>query len=120
MAEQSEAKHNDYYANMVNFGTTMWDMMLRFGQVMDRGEGELFEPRVSVTLPWLQIKAMTVYLQLNLFAYEQTHGKINVPRHLLPSFTPDPETTDPNVRAHAEILQSKVEQIIANMDALVS
>ena len=118
MAEQPEVRYADYYANMVNFGTTLWDMILRFGQVMDRGEGEAFEPRVSVTLPWLQIKAMSIYLQLNLFAYEQQYGKINVPRHLLPSFTPGPETTDPNIRAHAEILQQKVEQIIANMDAL--
>lgn len=118
MAERPEATHNDVYANMVNFGTTVWDIILMFGQVINRGDGEAFEPRVTVTMPWLQMKVMSVYLQLNLFAYEAMHGKINIPGHLLPSFTPGPEVTDPDVRAHAEILQRKVEQIIANLDAL--
>ena len=64
MAEQPLSQTPpDVYANIVNFGTTVWDLRLNFGQMIKREEQEQFESRVSVTLPWLQAKIMSVYLQ---------------------------------------------------------
>lgn len=120
MAEEPASQAlTDFYANIVNFGATAWDVRLLFGQVIKRGEQEEFEPRVAVTIPWLQAKVMSAYLQLNIFAYEKMSGKIDVPPNLLPSLPqPSPEITDPNFKAMTELLQKKLEQILATMSDL--
>ncbi len=125
MSEESNAqplsstRNVDVYANLVNFGTTVWDLRLTFGQMIKRDEQEQFEPRVSVTLPWLQAKAMSIYLQMNIFAYEKQYGKINLPPQFLPSLpASDQEITDPNIKAHIEALQKKLEQILETMSDL--
>jgi hypothetical protein len=122
MAEESHAqefpntKNADVYANLVNFGTTVWDLRLTFGQMIKLEDREQFEPRVSVTLPWLQAKAMSIYLQMNIFAYEKQYGKIDMPPQFLPSIAAsDQEITDPTVKAHIEALQKKLKQILATM-----
>ena len=119
--ELPNAKNDDVYANIVNFGTTVWDLRLTFGQMVKREEREQFEQRVSVTLPWLQAKVMSIYLQMNIFAYEKQYGKINIPSQFLPSIpAPDQEITDPNVKAQIENLQKKLEQILATMSDIDS
>jgi len=123
MAEESTsqqalgAKPAEVYANIANFGTTFWDLTLTFGQMVKRGEQEEFESRVSVTLPWMQAKALSIYLQLNIFAYEKQYGKINLPPQFLP-FLPEPETSDSNLRTQWETLQKKLKQILATMSDL--
>ena len=109
-------KNAEVYANMANFGTTFWDFTFNFGQMVKRGEQEEFEHRVSVTLPWVQAKALSVYLQLNLFAHERQYGKIDVPPQFLPFLPPpDPETSNADLRAYREVLQKKLEQILATI-----
>jgi hypothetical protein len=109
----------DFYANMVNFGNTIWDIRMIFGQMIQRGGEEVFDPKLAVTLPWLQAKAMSVYLQLNIFFHEKTNGKIEIPSHLLPSpVEPSEEITDPNIRASYELVRKKLAQILATMEDL--
>ena len=85
MGEQSNLQGTpDFYANMVNFGTTIQDFHMLFCQMIKTGE-EVFEPKIAVTLPWLQVKAISVYLQLNIFFYKSTNEKIDIPSYLLPS-----------------------------------
>ncbi len=120
MAEQPLSQTPpDVYANIVNFGTTVWDLRLNFGQMIKREEQEQFESRVSVTLPWLQAKIMSVYLQMNIFDYEKQYGKINIPPQVLPSIPPPgQEITDPDIKAYIQALQKKLEQILAIMSDL--
>jgi hypothetical protein len=112
MAEES----NDLYANLVRFSTTAWDIRLSFGQMINRGEQEEFEPKITITLPWLQAKIMAVYLQLNLFFHEKTYGKIEMPPNLLPSLPePGSEVSDEE-RNNIEHIQRKLQQILATLD----
>src|SRR5262249_3074754 len=109
----------DLYANIVNFGTTAWDIRFVFGQMINREGKEEFEPRIAITLPWLQAKVMSVYLQMNIFAHEKANGKIDIPSNLLPSISqPSEEITDPNVRAGLEVFRKKLEQILATISDL--
>ena len=109
----------EFYANVVNFGGTAFDIRLVFGQIIKREEQEEFEPRVAITLPWLQAKALSIYLQLNLFAYEKVNGKIDIPSHLLPSIQPpSPDMTDPASKEVAENLYKKLQQILATLSDL--
>jgi hypothetical protein len=120
MSEQPQASTFPHvYANMANFGTTFWDFTCHFGQMVKRGEQEEFAPKVSVTLPWVQAKALSVFLQLNIFAYEKQYGKIDLPPQFLPFLPPpDPETSNAIVQAQWEELQKKLGQILATMEDL--
>jgi Protein of unknown function (DUF3467) len=102
------------YANMTNFGSTFWDFTLHFAQIFKRGDQEELDQKVSVTLPWIQAKALSIYLQLNLFMYEKAYGKIDVPSQFLPPS--DCKTTGAGLSAEDwEVIQKKLEQILATM-----
>ena len=118
MAEQSDLPAiPDYYANMIQFATTAWDFRMLFGQMIKRGDSEIFEQKVAITLPWLQVKTMIVYLQMNLFIHERANGKVNVPSGFLPLPIPSSEE-GPNVIEGIEMLRKKLTQVLATLDDL--
>ena len=107
----------DFYANMVNFGITIWDLRMLFGQMIRQGEEEIFNQKAAITIPWTQAKAMSIYLQMNIFIHEKTNGRIDVPAHLLPS-PAVPSGEDPTITAAHEIFRKKLAQILAIMEDL--
>jgi hypothetical protein len=102
------------YANNVQLELSVWDLKFIFGELQQHTGQEVVEQHTSITLPWAQVKLLSLYIQLNLIFHEKTNGRISIPRHLLPAFTvPDEETTDPNVRELAELYCQKVQEFLA-------
>jgi hypothetical protein len=102
------------YANNVAFETTVWDLKLIFGEYSDQDKG--VEWHTSMTIPWAQAKVMQYYLQINLEAYEQQHGKIKVPSPMLPPEPPPPpDPNDPATKAFYEIVRRHREKFIENL-----
>ena len=105
------------YANNVHFELSVWDLKLIFGELHQHEGKEVVEQRLSVTLPWLQAKILSLFLQLHLAFYEAWQGKINVPPHMRPQLpSPDQETpNDPSARAVTEAVRKKMEQLLADL-----
>jgi len=105
------------YANNVHFELSIWDLKLNFGELQQHEGKEIIEQRLSVTLPWLQVKIMSLFLQLHVAFYEAWQGKINVPPNFLPQRpSPDQETpSDPSVRAISDAIRKKIEQLLADL-----
>jgi hypothetical protein len=117
--EKPEAKHffddlTTDYANNVAFETTVWDLKLIFGEYSDQDKG--VEWHTSVTIPWAQAKLMQYYLQINLEVYEQQHGKIGVPRTMLPPEAPLPsDPDDPVAKAFYDLAQRHRAKFMENL-----
>ena len=79
----------DVYANNIQFEWSIWDLKLLLG-VLDQTGGKLtIDQHTAVHLPWMQVKLMIYYLQINLHVYEAQNGKLKLPPDLLPP-VPDP------------------------------
>jgi hypothetical protein len=67
-------------------------------------------------MPWLQVKLLSLFLQLNLILHEKVNGKIIVPPHLLPLIQPPSDAvTDPQQKAISEAIFNKFTQWLAEM-----
>jgi hypothetical protein len=100
------------YANNVQFESSVWDLKLLFGQLqLPPGEPGFVQHHTAMTLPWLQIKILSLYLQLNLLIHEALNGKIVIPQSVMPQIQPPGEDlADPHARAVAEAVFSKFQQ----------
>jgi hypothetical protein len=103
------------YATNVQLELSVWDLKLIFGELDQHDGQEVIEQRISIRVPWIQAKLLSLFLQLNLAFHESTNGKITIPPYLLPQFPlPGTETTDPQVRALTELYHKKLEQFLAD------
>lgn len=103
------------YANNVGIEVSVWDLKLLFGQLQQPpGQLGFVENHTAITIPWLQVKILSLYLQLNLILHEAWNGKIAVPQSIMPHIQPPGEdVTDPQARAVAEAIFSKFRQWLA-------
>ena len=77
------------YANNVQFEPSVWDLKLIFGQLDQRPGKAIVDYHTAITIPWIQAKILSYYLQLNIAAYEHTNGRISVPASVIPRI-PEP------------------------------
>src|SRR5882724_6093981 len=100
------------YANNVNLEVSVWDLKLLFGELQQPlGESGFVEHHTAITIPWLQVKILSLYLQLNLLLHEAINGKINVPLNVMPPIQPpDEDVTDSHERAVTEAIFNKFQQ----------
>ena len=105
------------YANNVQCELSIWDLKLIFGELQQEQGKEVINQRLAVTIPWLQAKILSLFLQLHVAFYEAWQGKINIPPQFRPqSPPPDQEvSTDPAARAIAEAVRKKIEQLLADL-----
>jgi hypothetical protein len=105
------------YANHAFFETSVWDLKIIFGQLNQHEKKQVIEQDVSVTIPWLQAKLMSIYLQINIVSHEALNGKINIPEDLLPNIPliEKNASEDPQAMAFFEAVRNKIEQIVADL-----
>jgi hypothetical protein len=105
------------YANNIHFELSIWDLKLIFGELQQHEGKEVINQRLAVTIPWLQAKILSLFLQLHVAFYEAWQGKIHVPPQFRPQLPPsDQESeTDPAARAIAEAVRKKIEQLLADL-----
>jgi hypothetical protein len=105
------------YANNVHFELSVWDLKLIFGELEQHEGKEIINQRLAVTIPWLQAKILSLFLQLHVAFYEAWQGKINVPPQFRPRLPPPEQeaSIDPNARATTEAIRKKIEQLLADL-----
>jgi hypothetical protein len=105
------------YANNVHFEVSVWDLKLLFSEFeQPPGETAFIQQHTAITIPWIQVKLLTILLQLNIIAHEAVNGKIAVPPHILPPISPPgPEITDPQIRAMLENVFNKFQELVAKL-----
>jgi hypothetical protein len=106
------------YANNVHFEISVWDLKLLFSELQQPpGEPAFIQQHTAITLPWVQVKLLTLLLQVNITAHETANGKIIVPTSLLPPVSPPgPEITEPQTRAVLESMFNKFQELIAELN----
>jgi hypothetical protein len=93
------------YANNVQFVMSVWDLKLIFADAQQQEGNEVLQQHTGITMPWLQVKLLRRFLQLNLILHEKVNGKIIVPPHLLPLIQPPSDAvTDPQQKAISEAI----------------
>src|SRR5215469_9510418 len=80
----------EFYANNVVFQSSLWDMKILFGELYQSAGPNAVTQHSAVTLPWAQVKLMVYFLQLHLMGYEAVHGRIVIPKGIVPEFPKDP------------------------------
>jgi len=105
------------YANNVHFEASVWDLKLLFSEFQQPlGEMAFIQQHTAITIPWVQVKLLTLMLQLNIIAHEAENGTISVPAHILPPIAPPgPEITDPQIRAMLENVFHKFQELVAKL-----
>ena len=76
------------YANHVRYETSVWNLRLVFGELdLTVFDKEVVNQHTAITLPWLQVRLMIYFLQVNLAVHEARHGKVILPSavaHIVP------------------------------------
>jgi hypothetical protein len=105
------------YANNVHFEVSVWDLKLLFSEFQQPpGEPAFIQQHTGITIPWVQVKLMTLLLQLNIMAHESVNGKITVPANVLPPISPPgPEITDPQIRSVLENVYNKFQELVSEL-----
>jgi hypothetical protein len=90
------------YANNARFEISVWDLKIVFGQLDQSSEKPVVDWHTAVTLPWVQAKLLSYYLQVNLAAYEAEQGRIRIPASVAPpEFPPVPPELENNPQVQA-------------------
>ena len=83
-SERSE-NFNDLYANYVTFEATAFDLQAIFGSLQSGQDGQpIIHQHTRMTLPWPQAKIAAFHLAMNIIAYEEQNGPIQIPQSILP------------------------------------
>src|SRR5690242_2782283 len=79
------------YANNSRFELSTWDLKIFFGQLSQFPEEKPYiDWHTAITLPWMQAKILSYFLQVNLAGYEAQNGKIRLPANIQPPVPPAP------------------------------
>lgn len=106
------------YANNLQFELSAWDLKMIFGELDQRGGKVAVDQHTSVTLSWLQAKLLNFFLEINLAVHELEHGKIKIPKNLLPPVPAPPlgELADvPQAKPIFELITKMREEFIAGL-----
>jgi len=106
------------YANNLQFELSAWDLKMIFGELDQRGGKVAVDQHTSVTLSWLQAKLLNFFLEINLAVHELEHGKIKIPKNLLPPVPVPPlgELADvPQAKTIFELITKMREEFIAGL-----
>jgi hypothetical protein len=108
------------YANNVRFESSVWDLRILFGELDQSAEQgkHVVELHTAIAIPWVQVKLMIYYLQLNLFLHEAENGKVRIAQRVFP---PDPGPmppkefeNDPTAKALHELVVKLHRELVAN------
>lgn len=104
------------YSNNFQLEQTVFDLRIIFGELAQSEGKSYVEQHTSVTIPWIQVKLLSYFLQVNLLGYESLHGKIKIPEELIPQVVTKPSTeTDPKVLAIFELISKLREQFVSDL-----
>jgi hypothetical protein len=76
----------DVYSNFVHMNWTLFDVRVRFGQIVPHPEQQpesavwAINEWAAVTMPWGQAKALRDMLMDAIKRYEDTNGEITIPK----------------------------------------
>lgn len=107
------------YANNVQFYSTEWDLKMMFGELDPRGNEVVVEQHTAIAIPWLQAKLLIYYLLVNVGIYELGHGRIKIPKSLIPPHPPsltDEEKDDPMFEKVRDFVEKIRAEYLATAD----
>jgi hypothetical protein len=107
------------YSNNVQFESFATDLKIIFGeQSLEEGKS-IVEQHTAVRITWLQAKLLAYFLNVQVAANEREHGKVSIPKALLPTITKLPETlaANPTAQAIIELINRMREEFIASLAA---
>ena len=93
------------YANSTFFEPTVMDLKILFGEWSGRLKG--VDWHTAVTIPWVQAKLMSYFLELNIAVHESTIGKIQFPSSMIPAEPPpltEEQMNDPKAEELRDIV----------------
>jgi hypothetical protein len=68
------------YANNVQLGSTVYDMRMIFGELVEATTDKfVIEQRAHITVSWLQAKILSEMIARLVAVYESQHGEIKIP-----------------------------------------
>jgi len=109
------------YANNTRFELSTWDLKILFGQLAQFPEDNPYiEWRAEVTLPWLQAKLLSYFLQINIEAFESQNGKLRIPKNILPPAPIPPSgeiENDPSAKAMHEAAMRLYRELVGETNA---
>jgi hypothetical protein len=95
------------YANNIRLERSVWDMKLIFGELDQSSEPNFVLQHTAMTMPWLQAKLLSYYLELNLTLQEADYGMIRVPASMVPPVpiaNPEVAAANPQLKLVFELL----------------
>ena len=93
------------YANNVHFEISSWDLKMIFGELWQEDGQAVIRQHTAITIPWIQAKVMSYFLQANIAIYEATNGRIKVPDDVMPPHPPPPPPDNPLAKKVGETLK---------------
>ena len=82
--EPESEEPSSAYANNAYLEPSVWDLKIIFGQLHGNFGNPDVDWHTEITMPWLQAKLFSYFLNQNITAYETENGKIRIPQALMP------------------------------------
>jgi len=82
---QQSADFASSYANNVFFSTSIFDIKMIFGDIIQYPNVQAFvEQHTAVTLSWREAKIAALFLAMNVTMHENQFGTLDIPDGILP------------------------------------
>ncbi|MGD0011499.1 MAG: DUF3467 domain-containing protein [Terriglobia bacterium] len=105
------------YSNNVQFEPFPADLNIIFGeQRVEKGK-QIIEQHTAVRVTWTQAKLLAYFINVQVAACEREHGKISIPKAMLPTIAKLPEAlaANPTAQAIFELINKMREEFIAGL-----
>jgi len=107
------------YANNVFFATTVFDLKMIFGELIQLPNSQMFvEQHTAMTLSWREAKIAALFLVMNVAIHEKKFGTLDIPDGMLP--TDFQRTPEEGKLALTKLLEFVEERPPVKPDAIVS
>jgi len=105
------------YSNNIQFESFPADLNIIFGEQSVVEGKPIVEQHTAVRVTWTQAKLLAYFMNVQVAAYEREHGKISIPKALLPTIAKMPEAlaANPDAQAILELVNKMREEFIASL-----
>ena len=98
------------YANNIQLEPSSFDLKMVFGELSQTGGRVKIEQHTSITISWIEAKLLIYFLQIQIAGHELQHGKIRLPKNVLPA-EPGPVPPDYPDKATGEAMRQMVSKM---------
>ncbi|MGA3077550.1 MAG: DUF3467 domain-containing protein [Bryobacteraceae bacterium] len=112
------------YANNIQFESSIWDLVMVFGQVIqnppDAPGKMIVDQHTAITISWPEVKLLKHYLEVAILGHEAEDGRIPLSPRALPEALPTDEQRPDMLAMHTTINRMRLDLLNKSVPEFVA